>query len=130
MNINRNKLLVYKDKGCFDISNLIESLNTYFPNYSVETINATEIIETKKLNSSVLALFISGGIANHYFENLGDNGNKKIREYVLNGGIYFGICAGAYYACRDVEFETEIPESSIRAKYKLDLINAFAKGTL
>ena len=118
------------DKGCFDTSSLILSLKNYFLDKSIETVNSSEIVSGKVLDSSVLALFISGGRANYYFENLGEIGNNNIRNYVTNGGIYFGICAGAYYACKNVEFEADIPESKISAEYKLDLINGTAFGSL
>ena len=130
MEIVKNKILVYMDKGCFDTSSLVLSLKNYFPNKSIETINSSEIISGKGLDSSVLALFIPGGKADCYFEKLGEIGNSNIRNYVINGGIYFGICAGAYYACKNVEFEPDIPESKISAKYKLDLINGTAFGSL
>lgn len=36
------------------------------------------------------------------FGKLKVRGNQKIAEYVQSGGVYFGICAGAYYASRNV----------------------------
>lgn len=127
----KNKILIYNDVGVFNIHPLKTALETYFKNnIEIDTISSTEIVNNTKLNNDILALFIPGGIANKYFEKIGIKGNKNIQNYIKNGGIYFGICGGAYYACNKVEFENDIPNSKINAQYKLDLINSCAKGTL
>jgi len=36
-------------------------------------------------------------------------GNKLIREYVEQGGMYLGLCAGGYYGAQKVEFEVGTP---------------------
>lgn len=71
-----------------------------------------------------------GGRATPYFNKLKTLGNDKIIRYVNNGGIYFGICAGAYYAGTNVFFETDIKELAIIQQCELNLINADAVGTL
>lgn len=127
----KNKILIYNDVGVFNIHPLKTALETYFKNnIEIDTISSTEIVNNTKLTNNILALFIPGGIANKYFEKIGIKGNKNIQNYIKNGGIYFGICGGAYYACNKVEFETDIPELKIEAEYNLNLINALAKGTL
>lgn len=128
----KKTILIYKDYGVFDIEALKKELSSYFQNSNIiiNTIDSSEIIDGSKLNKNTLALFIPGGLADKYFEKLGTKGNNNIRNYVKNGGIYLGICGGAYYACKKVEFETEIPELKIEAEYELNLINALAKGTL
>ena len=127
----KNKILIYNDVGVFNIHPLKTALETYFKNnIEIDTISSTEIVNNTKLTNDILALFIPGGIANKYFEKIGIKGNKNIQNYIKNGGIYFGICGGAYYACNKVEFENDIPELKIEAEYNLNLINALAKGTL
>ena len=127
----KNKILIYNDVGVFNIHPLKTALETYFKNnIEIDTISSTEIVNNTKLTNDILALFIPGGIANKYFEKIGIKGNKNIQNYIKNGGIKFGICGGAYYACNKVEFENDIPELKIEAEYNLNLINALAKGTL
>ena len=128
----KKTILIYNDFGVFDIRPLKKELQSYFSktNVSIDTINSSEIINNSKLNNETLALFVPGGMANEYFKKLGTKGNINISNYVKNGGIYFGICGGAYYACQKVEFETDIPELKINTEYKLNLINTLAKGTL
>lgn len=51
-----------------------------------------------------VALIIPGGADLPYCERLNGAGNRAIREFVENGGLYVGICAGAYYGCREIAF--------------------------
>jgi glutamine amidotransferase-like uncharacterized protein len=49
--------------------------------------------------TDVDVLIWPGGHYPAYWEEVGLEGKTKIQEFVANGGGYFGICAGAYYAC-------------------------------
>lgn len=128
----RNKILIYCDYGTNDIRTLKRSLEEYFSplGITVETTDANGIIKENSLNGDILAFFMPGGRATPYMEKLKALGNRKISEYVKNGGVYFGICAGAYYASRKVFFETDIKELAIIQQCGLNLINADAVGTL
>jgi glutamine amidotransferase-like uncharacterized protein len=128
----RNKILIYCDYGTNNIKNLETSLKTYFGPRGIEitTTDANAIIKEDSLKDDVLAFFMPGGRATPYMEKLKVLGNQKINDYVRNGGIFFGICAGAYYASRNVQFETDIEELSIVQQCGLNLIDADAVGTL
>ncbi|MCM1324413.1 MAG: BPL-N domain-containing protein [Acetobacter sp.] len=128
----RNKILIYCDYGTNDIGSLKRSLSEYFTPFgiSIETTDAKEIISENSLNDEVLAFFMPGGRATPYVEKLKVQGNQKITEYVQRGGVYFGICAGAYYASRKVFFETDVKELCIIQQCGLNLIDADAIGTL
>lgn len=128
----RNKILIYCDYGTNDIGSLKRSLDEYFLplGINIEVTDAKSIISENSLDNTVLAFFMPGGRATPYIEKLRVKGNQKIRSYVENGGIYFGICAGAYYASRKVFFETDIKELCIVQECGLNLIDANAIGTL
>ncbi len=128
----RNKILIYCDYGTNDIGSLKTELEEYFAplGVSVETTDAKGIIKENSLNETVLAFFMPGGRATPYMEKLKIQGNRKIADYVEQGGIYFGICAGAYYAGRKVFFETDVKELCIIQECGLNLIDADAIGTL
>jgi len=129
----RNKVVIYEDYGCASVDVLKAALTQYYEsrNISVETVDAAAIIRDNALNENVLALVMPGGAATPYRQKLQVQGNKKIADYVKNGGAYLGICAGAYYACAKVEFEKDIPELGIvREDGLLRLIEATAVGTL
>ena len=127
----KNKILIYSDNA-FDIYVLYKEVYLYCVNYgiSVERIDTDRILYSNKLNDSTLALIMPGGASDIYEKQLGEKGNDKIREYVSNGGSYFGICAGAYYACKNTEFEIGQDDLEINKSYGLDLVEAKAVGSL
>lgn len=49
-------------------------------------------------------LIMPGGEERFYQEALEPEGNQAIISFVLNGGMYLGVCGGAYYACTDIDF--------------------------
>lgn len=127
----RNRILIYNDSGTCDIRPLKEKLEEHFgAGVEVKTVTADEIIRENALNEQVLAFFMPGGRATPYLEKLKVRGNRKIADYVNNGGVYFGICAGAYYASRNVFFEADIKELAVVQQCGLNLIDADAIGTL
>ena len=128
----RTKILIYQDYGCSDTTALIAGLREYFEprGCSVGFTDAAGIINGGELNDEVLAFFIPGGAGTPYRHKLQVLGNDKIREYVQNGGIYYGICAGAYYACRNTVFEADIPELKKVTECGLNLLEGRAIGTL
>ncbi len=128
----RNKILIYEDYGCADVSALEKGLKEYFEPRGciIGFTDAAGIINGGELNENVLAFFIPGGAGTPYRRKLEVLGNEKIREYVAGGGIYYGICAGAYYACRQTIFEADIPELKIISQCGLNLVEGKAIGTL
>lgn len=128
----RTKILIYQDYGCSDTTSLNDGLREYFEprGCSVGFTDAAGIIHGNELNDEVLAFFMPGGAGTPYRHKLQVLGNDKIREYVQNGGIYYGICAGAYYACRKTEFEADIPELKKVTECGLNLLEGRAIGTL
>lgn len=128
----RHKILIYRDYGCTDVAALENELKKYFMprGCSVGFTDAAGIIKNAELNDEVLAFFMPGGAGTPFRRKLEFLGNDKIREYVRQGGIYYGICAGAYYACEQVVFEKDIPELKIISACGLNLIDGKAVGTL
>lgn len=126
------KILIYRDYGCADIKPLAEELQNFFSpkNIDIDFTDAKSIISDNSLNKDVVAFFMPGGAATPYRQKLEHLGNPKIYEYVASGGVYCGICAGAYYACRNVEFEKDIEELRIISQCGLNLVEATAIGTL
>ena len=129
----RSKVLVYRDYGVGNLTNLLRGLKTYFKPYDVEVncTDASEILKENALNEDVFCFVMPGGAATPFLEKLKVQGNEKIRQYIQNGGGYLGICAGAYYACTKVEFETDVQSLSIIRDHELlDLVDVSAIGTL
>lgn len=80
---------------------LLESLIS--DKYTIHAVDSDTIINRAWLADTAL-LVMPGGADLPYMEKLGGLGNQNIREYVLNGGKFLGLCAGAYYAADRIEF--------------------------
>lgn len=70
-----------------------------------------------------------GGADLYYCEKLNGDGNKAIRRYVEDGGNYLGICAGAYYACREIEWGKNTNQE-ITGLRELNFVNCKAVGPI
>ena len=125
------KILIYRDYGCTDVGPLYKGLTSCFSSQRAD-VAFTDAAEIKAgvLDKNVQALFVGGGAGNPFMEKLAGTGNERIRDYVEKGGTYFGICAGAYYACREVVFEKDVPELCVEKQYGLNLVEGRAVGTL
>lgn len=66
---------------------------------------AFQNISLQALSKKVALIIIPGGAGQAIYKNLGEEGNQKIKAYINDGGHYLGICAGAYYAARETQFE-------------------------
>ncbi len=128
----KNKILIYDDIGTAGVTVLQEALNKEFSakGILIETVSADAIIHQNALSSNVVAFFMPGGSADYYHLKLGASGKQFIRSYVESGGIYYGICAGAYFAAKKAVFEPQISHLRKINDYGLNLIDAIAIGTL
>lgn len=133
VNMQRQKILIYQDYGCSDVTYLFSALQEYFlPRGKVVGFtDSGEILKNNVLNDEVALFVMPGGAATPFLQKLQTLGNEKIRDYINNGGNYLGICAGAYYGCAKVDFEKGVPGAEIsRTSGLLNLLNAEAVGTL
>lgn len=79
-------------------------------------------------------LIMPGGRDKPYHAHLQGSPNQKIRQFVEDGGTYLGICAGAYYGCKLVEFDKGFPLEVFEER-ELSFFNgsaigpAYGKGT-
>lgn len=74
------------------------------------------------------ALIVPGGADLPYCERLNGAGNRAIRQFVENGGLYVGICAGAYYGCREIAFTGA--DYDVFGSRELGFFPGLAKGSL
>lgn len=71
-------------------------------NCRVTTVSAN-VINEKLGNFSILC--VPGGYMDVYAQDISSKGKENIRNFIRNGGGYFGICGGAYFASENVVFE-------------------------
>ena len=69
-----------------------------------------------------------GGADLPYCKKLNGLGNRKIRKFIEDGGFYIGICAGAYYACRRINFKGK--DYDVSGNRELGLFEGTAEGSL
>lgn len=97
---------VYSDIGVYQDS--LKDLLSELSAWNTSLITSKEIVNTS-WESDTSLLIIPGGRDIPYHVALKGKGNARIRSFVNNGGSFLGICAGAYYGCRNVEFDRGTP---------------------
>ncbi|KAF8579829.1 class II aaRS and biotin synthetase [Ramaria rubella] len=100
-------VLVYNGSGVSQtsLSHTLTSLKALLlPHFAVQTITAAALA-SQPWPSSCALLVIPGGRDLPYVTSLAP-ATRTIKSYVENGGAFLGICAGAYYASKRVEWET------------------------
>ena len=108
-------VLIYNGNGTSPNSvkqtyNILKSLLGHA--YDVMKVDATTL-KNEPWEESCSLLVIPGGRDTPYCEDLKNEANDKIRQYVKQGGNYLGLCAGAYYASREIEFEKTISADEV-----------------
>lgn len=81
---------------------------TLTSSFSGHFLNLEELCSGNWIHTTSIFL-MPGGRDCPYHEDLSGLGNAQIRRFVEQGGTYIGICAGAYYGCKRVEFDRGFP---------------------
>ena len=94
-------IVIYQDSGVGDFSLLC--LKRYFAQDEITFADAGKVIDGTAFEGKSIFI-MPGGADIPYTQKLNGPGNANIRRFVEQGGTYLGICAGAYYGCRAIEF--------------------------
>ncbi|EPZ36878.1 Biotin-protein ligase domain-containing protein [Rozella allomycis CSF55] len=108
-------VLVYDDLGVStnSLKHTLYSLKLYLnKKYDVHTVNAKQLCN-EPWQDNCACLVIPGGEDKFYQSKLHPVATEKIRNYIFQGGKYFGICAGGYFASGQIEFERDTSNSVI-----------------
>lgn len=97
--------------------------------YDVMKVDATTL-KTEPWEETCSLLVLPGGRDQPYCNDLNGTGNKKIADYVREGGNYLGFCAGAYYASKEIEFEKGQPEMEVIGSRELAFFPGLSRGTM
>lgn len=104
-------------------------LDTY--GYTHEDITPTDINNPSLNLSSLYRMVIfGGGWAGGYNTSVSETGFNNIRGFVANGGGYFGICAGAYFASDMIMWKQNWLAPIEVYNYPLDLFNGLGLGAV
>lgn len=118
---------IYSDEGASEVG--VASLCSRIKQQlglMVKTVNAQSILDGV-LDDCVM-LVIPGGRDLPYCAKLNGKGNQQIRQFVARGGVYLGICAGAYYACEALDFQGR--DYDVKGSRELALFAGIAIGSL
>lgn len=125
----RKKIVVFSE-GPVSIGSLLLSLTDSFRNTNIVRATSAEIKNLSSiLDQNTLAFILPGITGEHspFMTLLGREGNSRIRDYVENGGVFVGFCAGAYYACENISYQNPVGVSKSQ-RPGLDFFKATAKG--
>ncbi len=89
-------------------------------NASVDILDASDISGGALSGYDMIA--IPGGWAGDYNTDLAGSGIIEIRNFIRDGGAFFGVCAGAYFGCDKLLWEGDVLE------YPLNLYDGFGIG--
>jgi biotin--protein ligase len=125
-----SQALVYLDEGvCRQSAEALAQQLEEILDPSIAVIKVDSFyLKTEAWENRTVALVMGGGVCSIWDERLGTEGIDKIRRYVHQGGNYIGICAGAYFACKETRFEIGL--SSIEKKRDLSFFPGKAIGPL
>ncbi len=119
------KTLIYQDYT-YNNGSLFKALSTNPHVKHLEYADASDILNGC-LKKDIQALVIPGGASRYAAAKLNGAGNKAILDYISGGGTYIGVCAGAYYAARAIEWKKGKPDQ-ILVENELSLYLGAATG--
>ncbi|RZT42522.1 BPL-N domain-containing protein [Cupriavidus agavae] len=128
----KNQILTYVDAGASDwTAVLMRAVAHQLPtgSYEIRAVVADDIRFDSTLFDDAALFIMPGGADLPYCALLNGAPNARIRTYIEAGGNYLGICAGAYYACREIAFHAGT-RGAICGSRELRLVNAAAVGSL
>jgi biotin--protein ligase len=125
----KNIIYLYAGPGtrpvCLDQTE--QMFQQYLANYyRVERIQPEDVID-KPWQTKAACFVMPGGRDIPYEQSLNPVGICKIREYVQQGGAYLGICAGAYFASKKIEFALG-SEIEVNQERSLKFYDGIASG--
>lgn len=119
--------LVYSDKGvgALSLRQIYQTLKKE-THWQLSRIKAGAILNENVLEQAD-CLVMPGGADIGYHRLLQGKGCQKIRAFVEKGGVYLGICAGAYFGASKIHF-THSDGSIIDQERELKFFPGLAKG--
>lgn len=119
-------IVIYRDEGVKEFA--LKCLCEFFKDDEVWFANAEAVIDGRVLG--IADIFVMpGGADLPYVAKLNGTGNDNIRAYVEEGGTYLGVCAGAYYGCKEIEYHKGRADE-ICGPRELAFVDAIAVGSL
>lgn len=96
-------------------------------NYIVRSLVA-EHLDTEKVLDELTVFILPGGADLPYCAKLSGSRNARLRQWVKAGGMYLGICAGAYFGCSAITFQGR--DKKISGPRELGFLKGTAVGSI
>lgn len=124
-------ILTYIDAGTSDVTRVMRAIARELrPGaYQLRAVMADDLRHDAALFDHAALFVMPGGADLPFCEALNGAPNQRIRRFVEEGGVYLGICAGAYYACRELSFHAGSADA-ICGPRELGFVDAVALGSL
>ncbi|GAA5805580.1 biotin-protein ligase [Helicostylum pulchrum] len=125
-------VLVYNDLGASpnSVKHTINTLKTILGHvYDIMEIDQ-KVLQQEPWEVGCAMLVMPGGRDMPYCQALNGEPNTRIQRYVNNGGRYLGLCAGAYYASTEIEFEKGRAVMEIIQPRELGFYPGISRGTV
>ncbi|HSX03344.1 MAG TPA: BPL-N domain-containing protein [Rhabdochlamydiaceae bacterium] len=105
----QQQILVYAGKGAFEMN--VKALTTQLrtlihPSVKIQEVRS-RFLKTENWEKNTLALVMGGGECTKWDHSLGEEGKKKIKDYVMGGGKFVGFCAAGYFCSAQSCFTLE-----------------------
>lgn len=124
-------ILVYNDLGASpnSVKHTFDTLKTILGHvYDIIQIDRT-VLQSEPWEVGCVMLVMPGGRDMPYCQALDGEPNVRIRKFVESGGRYLGLCAGAYYGSKEIEFEKGRALMEIIQPRELGFYPGLSKGT-
>ncbi|KAL9546035.1 hypothetical protein PS6_007870 [Mucor atramentarius] len=124
-------ILVYNDLGASpnSVKHTYNTLKTILGHvYDIIQIDR-KVLQNEPWEVGCVMLVMPGGRDMPYCEALNGRPNARIRAFVEQGGRYLGLCAGAYYASTNIEFEKGRALMEIIQPRELGFYPGLCRGT-
>ncbi|CAG8155375.1 unnamed protein product [Penicillium salamii] len=97
------------------------------PHYAVIPVTSDMILKEPWMTTCAM-LVMPGGADMGYCRTLNGAGNRRITQFVRNGGRYLGLCAGGYYGCKSCEFEVGDKKMEVIGDRELAFFPGICRG--
>ena len=127
----RLNVLIYNGPGvCAFQQELLSQLKSYFSESYDCLLVSADCLLREPWEANCALLVMPGGQDLPYLKALYPEGTRRIQQYVASGGNYFGICAGAYFACKRIEFEVGRSGYEVTGSRPLCFFDGTARGSV
>ncbi|KAI9704500.1 MAG: biotin holocarboxylase synthetase [Bogoriella megaspora] len=97
------------------------------PNYAVIPITSDALLK-EPWSASCVLLVMPGGADLGYCRVLNGEGNRRITQFVNQGGAYLGFCAGGYYGSKRCEWEAHDEKIGVVGDRELGFFPGICRG--